>query len=726
MGAAFPRSCLHSCGCREGWLELGLQALLLRASAAPRGPGSGAGMTSGTMKFNGYLRVRIGEAVGLQPTRWSLRHSLFKKGYQLLDPYLTVSVDQVRVGQTSTKQKTNKPTYNEEFCTNVTDGGHLELAVFHETPLGYDHFVANCTLQFQELLRTAGASDTFEGWVDLEPEGKVFVVITLTGSFTEATLQRDRIFKHFTRKRQRAMRRRVHQINGHKFMATYLRQPTYCSHCREFIWGVFGKQGYQCQVCTCVVHKRCHHLIVTACTCQNNMNKMDSKIAEQRFGINIPHKFSIHNYKVPTFCDHCGSLLWGIMRQGLQCKICKMNVHIRCQANVAPNCGVNAVELAKTLAGMGLQPGNISPTSKLVSRSTLRRQGRENTKEGNGIGVNSSSRLGIDNFEFIRVLGKGSFGKVMLARIKETGDLYAVKVLKKDVILQDDDVECTMTEKRILSLARNHPFLTQLFCCFQTADRLFFVMEFVNGGDLMFHIQKSRRFDEARARFYAAEIISALMFLHEKGIIYRDLKLDNVLLDHEGHCKLADFGMCKEGICNGVTTATFCGTPDYIAPEILQEMLYGPAVDWWAMGVLLYEMLCGHAPFEAENEDDLFEAILNDEVVYPTWLHEDATGILKSFMTKNPTMRLGSLTQGGEHAILRHPFFKEIDWAQLNHRQVEPPFRPRIKSREDVSNFDPDFIKEEPVLTPIDEGHLPMINQDEFRNFSFVSPELQP
>lgn len=274
-------------------------------------------------------------------------------------------------------------------------------------------------------------------------------------------------------------------------------------------------------MCTCVVHKRCHHLIVTACTCQNNINKVDAKIAEQRFGINIPHKFNVHNYKVPTFCDHCGSLLWGIMRQGLQCKICKMNVHIRCQANVAPNCGVNAVELAKTLAGMGLQPGNISPTSKLISRSTLRRQGKEGSKEGNGIGVNSSSRFGIDNFEFIRVLGKGSFGKVMLARIKETGELYAVKVLKKDVILQDDDVECTMTEKRILSLARNHPFLTQLFCCFQTPDRLFFVMEFVNGGDLMFHIQKSRRFDEARARFYAAEIISALMFLHEKGIIYR-------------------------------------------------------------------------------------------------------------------------------------------------------------------------------------------------------------
>lgn len=136
------------------------------------------------MKFNGYLRVRIGEAVGLQPTRWSLRHSLFKKGHQLLDPYLTVSVDQVRVGQTSTKQKTNKPTYNEEFCANVSDGGHLELAVFHETPLGYDHFVANCTLQFQELLRTAGTSDTFEGWVSsdrLAPSCLLDLLIFKTG-----------------------------------------------------------------------------------------------------------------------------------------------------------------------------------------------------------------------------------------------------------------------------------------------------------------------------------------------------------------------------------------------------------------------------------------------------------------------------------------------------------------------------------------------------------------
>ncbi|XP_071393393.1 protein kinase C epsilon type isoform X5 [Centroberyx affinis] len=729
--------------------------------------------------FNGLLKIKICEALDLKPTAWSLRHAVGPKTQTfLLDTYIALNVDDSRVGQTSTKQKTNSPAWNDEFTTEVHDGRRIELSVFHDAPIGYDDFVANCIIQFEDILHNG--SKHFENWIDLEPEGKVYVVIDLSGSSSEGkNSNEERVFRERMRprKRQGAVRRRVHQVNGHKFMATYLRQPTYCSHCRDFIWGVIGKQGYQCQVCTCVVHKRCHELIITKCA---GMKKQeDTPVGSQRFSVNMPHKFSIHNFKVLTFCDHCGSLLWGLLRQGLQCKVCKVNVHRRCESNVAPNCGVDARGIAKVLSDLGVTPDKISssaqrrkklpqgqdpqqplsgtpqteddrsksaPTSPcdqdLKELENIRKalsfdhRGEEHKKhpvtsassgeggkengEVKGHSVPEAKRMNLTDFVFIKVLGKGSFGKVMLAELKGSDEVYAVKVLKKDVILQDDDVDCTLTEKRILALARKHPYLTQLFCCFQTKDRLFFVMEYVNGGDLMFQIQRSRKFDEARSRFYAAEVTSALMFLHQHGVIYRDLKLDNILLDAEGHCKLADFGMCKEGILNGVTTTTFCGTPDYIAPEILQELDYGPSVDWWALGVLMYEMMAGQPPFEADNEDDLFESILHDDVLYPVWLSKEAVSILKAFMTKSPNKRLGCvMAQGLEEAIKLHAFFREIDWTLLEQRKIRPPFKPRIKTKRDVNNFDQDFTREEPVLTPVDDTIIKQINQDEFKGFSY-------
>ncbi|XP_066532450.1 protein kinase C, eta, b isoform X2 [Hoplias malabaricus] len=676
------------------------------------------------MKFNGYLRLQIREAADLKPTTYSKRH-MFNKKVQLLDPYIVVKVDDFKVGQTDTKQKTDRPVFNEEFCPYVSDAMELEITVFHDTPIGYDDFVANCRIQLEDLLTSSSTRQSFEGWVNLEPEGRVNIYISLTGSFTddESLANGWKAHKQLTRKRQRALKRKVHQVNGHKFMATFLKQPTFCCHCKNFIWGLIGKQGYQCQVCTCVVHKRCHHLVVSECP---RMKNPESEGPSQGFSINIPHKFKVHNYKVPTYCNHCGSLLYGLVKQGLHCKGCKMNIHIRCEENVAPNCGVNSAELASKLAEIGLQAGRLSKRCSQTSLSSIKSQSASIKSEGiPELTEEDCVKVGLEDFTFLQVLGKGSFGKVMLARMNSDEKVFAVKILKKDVILQDDDVESTMIEKRVLSLAHHHPYLTHLYYCFQTTDRLFFVMEFVNGGDLMFHIQKSRRFEETRAQFYAAEVTSALIFLHSKGIIYRDLKLDNVLLDKDGHCKLADFGMCKEGILNGVRTGTFCGTPDYIAPEIIQEEQYSVSVDWWAMGVLLYEMLSGHAPFEAETEDELFECILREEVIYSAWLSNEAEDILKGFLTKDPTIRLGCIERtGGEKAVTSHPFFKEIDWEKLEKRELEPPFKPRIKSSEDVNNFDPDFTQEEPTLTPIEEALIPL-NQADFKYFSYVAPECR-
>ncbi|XP_061721780.1 protein kinase C isoform X2 [Cydia pomonella] len=762
--------------------------------------------------FSGTVRVKVCEATGLRPTDFQKRHNMTfgKPDDQPIDPYVSIDADEHHLDRSTTKPKTFDPVWNETFIHEVQNVASLGITVFHDAAIPPDDFVANCTIPFEDL--THRDKDATDFWVDLEPQGKLHLKIDLkwnsqgSGGGGEAARApagagaRGREFKEgagFARRRG-AMRRRVHQVNGHKFMATFLRQPTFCSHCREFIWGL-GKQGYQCQVCTCVVHKRCHSSVVTKCPgMKEEQHSAVGVSGGQRFSVNVPHRFVVHSYKRFTFCDHCGSLLYGLIKQGLQCEVCSMNVHKRCQKNVANNCGINTKAMAEILSEMGISPDkNPRPRTSKYNPVLLEGGGdaaADADKEpldkhddkvldllmsspydfvppsydfvppsydfvspsydavpyGYGGYIPSApfgggdhwddlkdiftcyeggdmsgarDKVSLEDFTFIKVLGKGSFGKVMLAEKKGTDEVYAVKVLKKDAIIQDDDVECTLTERRVLALAARHPFLTALHCAFQTRDRLFFVMEYVDGGDLMFQIQRARKFDEPRARFYAAEVTLALQFLHAHGVIYRDLKLDNILLDADGHCKLADFGMCKEGILDGATTTTFCGTPDYIAPEILQELEYGPSVDWWALGVLLYEMLAGQPPFEADNEDDLFESILHDDVLYPVWLSKDAVSILKGFMTKNPARRLG--VAGGVGGIRAHAFFKDMDWDALQQRRLRPPFRPK-KSKREAVNFDAEFTKEEPVLTPVPPDVVRTINQEEFRGFSFVNSDFTP
>ncbi|KAJ7202787.1 protein kinase C1 [Mycena pura] len=329
-------------------------------------------------------------------------------------------------------------------------------------------------------------------------------------------------------------------------------------------------------------------------------------------------------------------------------------------------------------------------------------------------------KVGLDDFNFLAVLGKGNFGKVMLAEEKKSNGLYAIKVLKKEFIIDNDEVESTRSEKRVfLAAARErHPFLLGLHSCFQTETRVYFVMEYVSGGDLMLHIQR-KQFSLRQAKFYASEVLLALEYFHKNGIIYRDLKLDNILLTLDGHVKVADYGLCKEEMWYGNTTSTFCGTPEFMAPEILLEQRYGRAVDWWAFGVLTYEMLLGQSPFRGDDEDEIFDAILEDEPLYPITMPRDAVSILQKLLNRDPLRRLGAGEDDAEE-IKRQPFFKDVNWDDVVNKRIPPPYFPTINGSADTSNFDEEFTKEQPTLTPV-HGQLSSRDQQEFAGFSWVA-----
>uniref|UniRef100_A0A803TV30 protein kinase C n=1 Tax=Anolis carolinensis TaxID=28377 RepID=A0A803TV30_ANOCA len=409
----------------------------------------------------------------------------------VVDPYCAVMVKEATEGENGQvyvqKKPTMYPPWNSTFDAHIRKGRVMHIIVKDKSAEMVSETTVELNMVAEKCKKNNGKTEI---WLELKPQGRMLMNAKY---FLETTDCEKEGFFSLHQRRGAIKQAKIHDVKCHEFTATFFPQPTFCSVCHEFVWGL-NKQGYQCRQCNAAIHKKCIDKVIAKCT-GSAVNSRETMFHKERFKIDMPHRFKVYNYKSPTFCDHCGTLLWGLTRQGLKCEACTMNVHHKCQMKVANLCGVNQKLMAEALA-------------LIESRQQAR------------------------------------------------------SLHDSEQILREGPVEIIFPEKE-------EPSTPSVFIsAFLSNENLFFVMEYLNGGDLMFHIQICHKFDIGRARFYAAEIICGLQFLHSKGIIYRDLKLDNVLLDKEGHIKIADFGMCKENMFGSSKTSTFCGTPDYIAPEV--------------------------------------------------------------------------------------------------------------------------------------------------------------
>lgn len=301
----------------------------------------------------------------------------------------------------------------------------------------------------------------------------------------------------------------------------------------------------------------------------------------------------------------------------------------------------------------------------------------------------------LDDFVIIRLLGKGEYGKVLLVQKKDNQNLYAMKILKKRLIQEKNQVNHTLSERSALQKAK-HPYIVQLHYAFHNNKNLYMVLEYCPGGEMYYHLTKFRRFPENRSKFYSACIVLALQYLHSQQIVYRDLKPENIVIDLEGYPKLTDFGLCKEGMSRNDLTRTVCGTPEYIAPEIILRQGHGLAVDWWSLGCIIYEMLVGQPPFYVEDRREIYKRIIQNRVTVPGGINPVASDLISQLLVKDPRMRLGA---GGGEDVMRHPWFAEIDWRLLENKRIRPPYVPNINNP-----MDPPYFCEELAYTPLGES----------------------
>lgn len=331
-----------------------------------------------------------------------------------------------------------------------------------------------------------------------------------------------------------------------------------------------------------------------------------------------------------------------------------------------------------------------------------RREAKQADTKGSSSGSNGGTRsipkVNLEDYDTTETLGTGTFGRVRLARHKVTGKFHALKILKKYEVIRLKQVEHIMSEKRILSTV-DHPFIVNLLGTCQDPINLQMLLQYVIGGELFSHLRKAGRFSNETTKFYAASIIHAIQHLHSQDIVYRDLKPENLLLDEQGYMKITDFGFAK---VVEDRTWTLCGTPEYLAPEIIQSKGHGKAVDWWALGILIYEMLAGYPPFYDENPFGIYQKILAGKIEFPRHFDVAAKDLIKKLLSADRSKRIGNL-KGGAEDIKKHKWFRGFDWEALLQRSVPAPIVPEVRSPGDTRNFDkyPDSV-DEPLAPVLD------------------------
>jgi len=328
------------------------------------------------------------------------------------------------------------------------------------------------------------------------------------------------------------------------------------------------------------------------------------------------------------------------------------------------------------------------------------------------------------DFLRLKTIGKGSFGTVYLVKKKDTGNLYAMKVLLKQTVVEKNAVKHTINERQILKQV-DHPFIVSLKFAFQTDDHLFMVMPYMNGGELFFHLSEGDDvFSEERAKFYAAEITMALGYMHDNGILYRDLKPENILLDMEGHISIVDFGLSKTGIYNGDTTSTFCGSLEYMPPELLAGKPYSNVVDWWALATMTYEMIAGLPPFwddvQAEMLENIAQCDLSAVEFDKSMFSPECIDFVSKILIHAPEKRLGYGLNATED-IKSHPWFADVDWVKIYNKQVTPPFKPHVRGEFDMRYFDQEVLAQDPSKLDYRKIHRRLELNGAFDDFNFES-----